>query len=33
MPEWSYAVALGVLASLALACTNAAVKPFIYFQF
>ncbi|MBM3990041.1 MAG: MBOAT family protein [Planctomycetes bacterium] len=33
MPQWSYAIALGVLAALALACTNAAVKPFIYFQF
>ena len=33
IPQWSYAVALGILVPLALAFTNAAVKPFIYFQF
>ena len=33
MPSWSYATALGILVPLALAFTNAAVKPFIYFQF
>lgn len=33
MPPWGYATALGILVPLALAFTNAAVKPFIYFQF
>jgi alginate O-acetyltransferase complex protein AlgI len=33
LPDWGYALLLGALVPLALAFTNAAVKPFIYFQF
>jgi len=33
LPAWGYAIALGTLVPLALAFTNAAVRPFIYFQF
>jgi len=33
LPSWSYSVAYGVAAPLALAFMNGAVQPFIYFQF
>ena len=33
LPEWAYALGLGVLVPVALAFMNSAVRPFIYFQF
>jgi alginate O-acetyltransferase complex protein AlgI len=33
LPNWAYALFLGLAVPLALAFTNSAVKPFIYFQF